>query len=172
VSDCPTCSDRRLVGGFLPAWCPDCGPPNANERMRANEYTRLVADRDRLARELEATKAFLQSSRIDRESFKSERDEARAEVERLCTTEYALERWQEVHGKNAELAAKCEAMRVQGIDECIGILASRRAHYECYRTGDMMTTHPATFAIINELLVFMQAHRERALAAQDKEASK
>lgn len=59
-----------------------------------------------------------------------------------------------------------DATRLAGIDECIAIIKRRQAHYECYRDGDMMKAKPETFAILDEMLVFLQAHRERSSALQ------
>ena len=59
-----------------------------------------------------------------------------------------------------------EARRT-GIDECIEIVRGRQRHYELYRHGDAMKTHPATFAIIEELLVFLQSHRERSIEPRE-----
>jgi hypothetical protein len=44
VSECSTCQDRRLVGGFLPAPCPTCAGGVSIE-----SHNQLRADRDRLA---------------------------------------------------------------------------------------------------------------------------
>lgn len=49
----------------------------------------------------------------------------------------------------------------RGVDDSIACVERRLAHYELYRTGEWVTTHPATFAILNELLTLLRAMRER-----------
>lgn len=56
---------------------------------------------------------------------------------------------------------------LRGIDDSIARVKSRQAHYELYREGDMMKTHPATFAILDEVLVFLGSLREQALSTKD-----
>jgi hypothetical protein len=77
-----------------------------------------------------------------------------------------------------------EAKRVAwatGVQACIDTVKRRHEHYESYRCnceelntkrnpetghrpgckGSMMSTHPATFAILDEILVFLSALQER-----------
>ncbi len=64
-------------------------------------------------------------------------------------------------------AADLSAEDVRGIDVAIGIIQRRRQHYELYvDPSAAMVTHPATFAVIDELLVFLQAERDRLIAAR------
>ena len=64
-----------------------------------------------------------------------------------------------------------------GIADAIKIVKARLAHYEMYRCdcsrhstevqhrpgckAEMMSTHPATFAVLDEMLVFLEAMLER-----------
>lgn len=49
----------------------------------------------------------------------------------------------------------------RGLTKAVAILKARRAHYERYRDGVEMKTKPEVFAIIGELLVFIEAEHER-----------
>lgn len=64
--------------------------------------------------------------------------------------------------------SEVERTRLTGIDECIAIVKRRRDYFGLYRDGDMMKTKSVTFAIIDELLVFLEAHRERVLHPSTK----
>lgn len=57
-----------------------------------------------------------------------------------------------------------------GVEDCIRQVKARQAHYELYRLKDdddlvlahvAMRTHPATFAVLDELLVMLEAMLER-----------
>lgn len=65
----------------------------------------------------------------------------------------------------------------KGVETCIDIVKKRRAHYELYRCtcnqangkqphrpdckGHNMSTHPATFAVLDEVLTFLQVKLDR-----------
>jgi hypothetical protein len=85
MSDCSTCNDRRLVGGFLPAWCPDCGP----EKLPAVH----VCPSD----------AMLKSLRAERSSLQSRCDLLDVDRAKLC------DHITELKGERDELAARCSA---------------------------------------------------------------
>jgi hypothetical protein len=84
MSECNTCGDRRLVGGFLPAWCPDCGPAshakppafvhpsNMSTIIDVLETDRdsLRSDLSRLSRELEAMTVERNNLSIDLDAYK------------------------------------------------------------------------------------------------------
>jgi hypothetical protein len=52
---------------------------------------------------------------------------------------------------------------LQGVGDAIRIVKDRQNYYESYRKGkcDRMETHPATFATLDEVLIFLEAMRER-----------
>lgn len=49
----------------------------------------------------------------------------------------------------------------KGVQDCIDIVRQRQKHYECYREPGAMQTKPATFAVLDEMLIFLEAHLER-----------
>ena len=67
--------------------------------------------------------------------------------------------------------------RIQGVMDCIGLVERREQYYELYRfdcverdpgnghrpgcKGEVMSSSPATFAVLDETKVFMRAHLER-----------
>ncbi len=51
---------------------------------------------------------------------------------------------------------------IRGVEDALKCVKRRQEHYELYRNGDAMRTHPATFAILDELVVFLSALKERA----------
>jgi hypothetical protein len=55
-----------------------------------------------------------------------------------------------------------------GIEDSIKCIKQRKAHYELYREDGAIKTHPATFAVLDEMLVFLGAMLERT---QDKETA-
>lgn len=59
------------------------------------------------------------------------------------------------------LCATEQAAWKDGAWAMIEVLIRRKSHYELYRHGEIMRTHPATFAILDELSVFMRAERLR-----------
>lgn len=52
------------------------------------------------------------------------------------------------------------AMRA-GIEQCIDIVGRRQRYYEHYRESGPMQTKPATFAVLDEVMTFLNAHLER-----------
>lgn len=55
---------------------------------------------------------------------------------------------------------------LRGVDDCIAKIQARRDYYELYREPGAMQTKPVTFAIIDEILVFLRAIRERRVVEQ------
>lgn len=52
--------------------------------------------------------------------------------------------------------------RARGVNAAIAVVRARQLHYEQHRDGDQMRTHPATFAVLDELLVLLDALMERS----------
>ena len=56
---------------------------------------------------------------------------------------------------------------IAGLEMALAIVRRRKEHYECYRAGrfgngcESMTTHPATFATLDEVSVFVAAELSR-----------
>ncbi len=54
----------------------------------------------------------------------------------------------------------------QGISDCIAKVKERRGYFELYRGPGAMQTKQLVFAILDEMLVFLEAMLERAKAGQ------
>lgn len=108
MSHCPTCSDRRYVGGFLPAPCPNCnackGEPHTcdQERIAAAEgkTDRLIEENDSLRAQLADSLADCREAQAGLATYRSmceeackARDEARAECGRMRRVYELAKRW-------------------------------------------------------------------------------
>ena len=70
-------------------------------------------------------------------------------------------RWPDTLSLNIAWAASLCASEFGTLARCINIVEKRLQHYELYRTGDMMKTHPATFAALEEIHVMLSAELSR-----------
>lgn len=85
MSECDTCQDRRLVGGFLPAPCPSCAGGVSAERVAAlaAEVAALKSEAVKLKFESEHWRLHAKMMARAADTEKAEREYLRGEVAAL-----------------------------------------------------------------------------------------
>ena len=71
MSECNTCNDRKLVGGFLPQWCPVCHPSDDIETAKFDQalVDLLTANVAALTEDLAKWKGIAETLRKERDEM-------------------------------------------------------------------------------------------------------